>query len=185
MYEKGFKSPNFKIMTLDKLMTKLSKGDQSVFESIYSQTSKIVYYIALSILKDRSLAEDAMQSVYLNVLKYAKQYRAGTNASAWISRIARNESLNLKKKYSFEQSVDESENLHMFGTSTTDDYGLLTDLARWILPEDEFQILLLVAVEGYKRKELAEMLDMPISTVTWKYNNAIDKMKKVLNGQEG
>ena len=168
-------------MTLDQLMTKLSSGNMTVFEEIYSRTRKTVYYVALSILRNRSLAEDAMQSVFLSVLKNAKGYSAGTNAAAWITRIARNESLNIKKKYRFEDSVDESENLKIFGESNTDDYGLLTDLARWVLPEDEFTILLLVAVEGYKRRELAEMLDMPVSTVTWKYNNAIDKMKEVLN----
>ena len=178
---KGGVSPYLRVMTLDQLMTKLSGGDQTVFEEIYSRMRKTVYYIALSILKNRSHAEDAMQSVFLSVLKNAGGYRPGTNAAAWIARIARNEALNLKKKYGFEEYVDESENLKLFGTSSTDDYGLLTDLARLILPEDEFTILLLVAVDGYKRRELAEMLDMPVSTVTWKYNNAIDKMKEVLN----
>ena len=168
-------------MTLDQLMTKLSKGDMTAFEEIYSRMRKTVYYISLSILKDRSLAEDAMQSVFLSVLKNAERYRSDTNASAWIARIARNESLDIKKKYGHEESIDESENLKLFGTSTTDDYGLLTDLARWVLTEDEFTILLLAAVQGYKRRELAEMLNMPLSTVTWKYNTAVEKMQKVLN----
>ena len=168
-------------MTLDQLMTNLSNGDMTAFEEIYSRMRKTVYYISLSILKNRSLAEDAMQSVFLNVLKNAEKCHEVNNAAAWIARIARNESLDLKKKYGFEESIDESENLKLFGTSTTDDYGLLTDLARWVLTEDEFTILLLAAVQGYKRRELAEMLDMPISTVTWKYNSAIEKMQKVLN----
>ena len=168
-------------MTLNQLMTNLSKGDMTAFEEIYSRMRKTVYYISLSILNDRSLAEDAMQSVFLSVLKNSGKFREGTNASAWIARIARNESLDLKKKYGFESYIDERENLNLFGTSTTDDYGLLTDLARRMLPEDEFLILILVAVEGYKRRELAEMLDMPISTITWKYSSAIEKMQKVLN----
>lgn len=180
MCERGV-SPCLRVMTLDQLMTKLSNGDRKAFEEIYNRMRKTVYYISLSILRDRSLAEDAMQSVFLSVLKNAGQYRAGTNAAAWIARIARNESLNVKKKYGFEEFVDATEQLKVFGTSTTDDYGLLTDLARWILPEDEFTILLLVAVDGYKRRELAEMLDMPVSTVTWKYNNAVEKMQAVLN----
>lgn len=172
------------IMTLDQLMTKLSNGDQTVFEEIYNRMRKTVYYISLSILKNRSLAEDAMQSVFLSVLRKAGRYRAGTNAGAWIARIARNESLDIKRKYGFEESVDESKNVKMFGSSSTDDYGLLTDLARCILNEDEFTILLLAAVEGYKRRELAEMLGMPVSTVTWKYNNAVNKMKTALDERE-
>ena len=168
-------------MTLDKLMTKLANGDDSAFESIYGQTRKTVYYIALSVLKDGALAEDVMQSVFLSILKNAGSYRAGTNASAWIARIARNEALNLKKQRGFEHYVDESENLKTFGTNSTDDYGLLIDLARRTLPEDECAVLLLIAADGYKRREIAEMLDMPVSTVTWKYKNAVNKMRRALS----
>lgn len=167
-------------MTLDKLMTRLSKGDKSAFEKIYSLTSNSVYYIALSVVKERSLAEDVMQSAYLSVLRNADSYRAGSNAKAWIARIARNEALNLRRSRGHEEYIDETENLDLFGTEQTDDYGLLIDMARKMLPSDELAVLLLVMSEGYKRREIAEMLDMPISTVTWKYNNAIDKMRKVL-----
>lgn len=164
-------------MTLDKLMKKFADGDESAFEEIYNQTQKTVYYIALSVVKERSLAEDVMQTVYLNVLKNAKQYRAGTNAAAWIARITKNEALNLIKKRRRVSYLDERVNVQLFGTGHTDDYGLLVDLARRILPEDEFAILMLVAAAGYKRREIARMLDMPLNTVTWKFNNATKKMR--------
>ena len=47
---------------LDKLIKKLLNGDQAAFEEIYNQTRKSVYYVALGILRNRTLAEDAMQS---------------------------------------------------------------------------------------------------------------------------
>ena len=167
-------------MTLDKLMKNLANGDESAFEEIYDKTQKTVYYIALSVVKERGLAEDVMQTVYLNVLKNAKQYRAGTNAAAWIARITRNESLNLIKKRGRVFYMDERVNPRVFGTGQADDYGLLIDHARRILPEDEFAILMLVAAAGYKRREIAEMLEMPLSTVTWKFNQATEKMRSSL-----
>lgn len=167
-------------MTLDKLMTRLSQGDKSAFEKIYSLTSNTVYYVALSIVKERALAEDVMQSAYLSVLKNADKYRAGSNAKAWIARIARNEALNLKRSRVREEYVDELENPELFGTEQTDDYGLLIDMARKMLPSDELAVLLLAMSEGYKRREIAQMLEMPVSTVTWKYNNAINKMREAL-----
>lgn len=85
-------------MTIDKQLKKLSTGDVSAFESIYEQTRKTVYFIALSVLKERSLAEDVMQSAYLNIIKNASSYRAGTNALAWIAAIVKNEALNLNKE---------------------------------------------------------------------------------------
>lgn len=165
---------------LDKLMKRIIKGDKSAFEELYKQTRQSVYYVALGILRDRALAEDVMQVTYLNILKNADKYRPGTNASAWIIRIARNEALNLKKSRSREQYVDERENDGMFGAYHPDDYGTLIDLARRTLSEDEFTIVMLVTTGGYKRREIAKMFNSPTSTITWKYNAAIAKIRKSL-----
>lgn len=173
-------------MTLDKLMKKFIDGDKSAFEEIYTSTKKSVYYVALSVLRERSLAEDVMQSTYLSVLKNACSYRPGTNAAAWIMTIARNEALNLKKSRSRETvSFDAEENESVYGVCTTDDYGLLIDLARKLLTDDEFTILMFVTACGYKRREIASILNMPIPTVTWKYNSAIKKMRCALNDKGG
>ncbi len=167
-------------MSLDKQMKKLSDGDSSAFESIYKKTQKAVYYTALSILRDRSLAEDVMQTTYLKVIKSARTYREGTDANAWIVRICRNEALNLKKKRGREVYLDERENEAVFGAEQTDDYGLLIDLARRTLPQDEFEVLILVAVVGYKRREVAELMNIPLSTATYKLNSATEKMIRAL-----
>ncbi|MGN0819134.1 MAG: RNA polymerase sigma factor [Christensenellaceae bacterium] len=167
-------------MKLDQSIYRLSQGDKSAFKVIYEDTKKAVYYTALSILKDRHLAEDAMQATYLSVIKNAKSYRIGTNARAWIIRIAKNQALNDKKQFDRETAVDESENVNLFGSYSMDEFGALTDLAAKNLPEDEFNILMMVAVSGYKRREVASILDMPVSTVTWKYGVALEKMRNLL-----
>ncbi len=167
-------------MHLDKLLVSLAQGDKSAFQGIYEQTNKTVYYIALSVMRERALAEDVMQSAFLKVIERAGQYQAGTNAQAWIYRIARNEALNLKKKRARETSVDEYENLAMFGTEEQSEYGVLTEIAKNTLEEEDFLILILVAVQGYKRREIAEMLSLPIATVTWKYGRAVKLMKDAL-----
>ena len=168
-------------MSLDKKIKLLARGDSSAFESIYEKTQKAVYYTALSVLKDRSLAEDVMQSTYLKVIKNAASFREGTDAASWIKSICRNEALNLKKKRGFETYVDEREHAYVFGTGQTDDYGLIIDLARRILPQDEFEVLILVAAAGYKRREVAEIINIPLSTVTYKLNCATDKLRKALD----
>ena len=52
------------------------------------------------------------------------------------------------------------------------------------LDEDERTILLLHAVAGFKNREIADLLDMPINTVLSKYNRTIRKMQKCLE-EEG
>ena len=167
-------------MALDKYIKKFINGDASAFDEIYNHTRKSVYYVALSILRDKALAEDVMQTTYMRVLKNIHSYVLGTNASAWIIKIAKNEALNIKKVRMREQSVDEGENLTLFGVSEPDTYGELTYLAKRLLADDEFSILMLVTACGYKRKEIGKMLDMPIPTVTWKYQNALLKLRNAL-----
>lgn len=168
-------------MILDELMKKLSRGDEAAFEQIYSQTRKTVYYIALSVVKERALAEDVMQDVYLSVLKNAAQYRPGTNPVAWIAKIARNEALKVQQSRARVNYVDERQNLQVFGTQQTDDYNLLISHAKRILSEDEFVILMLITAAGYKRREIAEILEMPLPTVTWKFTQAVEKLRISLN----
>lgn len=167
-------------MALDKFIKEFINGNASAFDEIYNQTRKPVYYVALSILRDKALAEDVMQTTYLRVLKNIQSYALGTNASAWIIKIAKNEALNMKKVHMREQSVDENENLPLFGVTEPDTYGELTDLAKRLLTDDEFSILMLVTACGYKRKEIGKMFDMPTPTVTWKYQNALLKMRNAL-----
>ena len=167
-------------MALDKFIKKFMNGDASAFDEIYNRTRKSVYYVALSILRDKTLAEDVMQTTYLRVLKNIQSYVLGTNASAWIIKIAKNEAINMKKVRMREQSVDEYENLTLFGVNEPDTYGELIDLAKRLLADDEFSILMLVTACGYKRKEIGKMFDMPTPTVTWKYQNALLKIRNAL-----
>lgn len=167
-------------MKLDSYMRRLAEGDSTAFRTVYDDTNKAVFYTALSILGERSLAEDAVQSAYLNVIKNAASYKAGTNARAWIVRIVRNTAINILNRRKREICVDERENEALFGTYETDEYGDITALAKAHLAAEEFNVLMLVAVCGYKRREIALMLDMPVSTVSWKYGEAIGKMRKLL-----
>lgn len=167
-------------MALDKLIKRFVNGDTSAFDEIYDRTRKSVYYTALSVLRDKALAEDVMQTTYMRVLKNIQSYTFGTNASAWIIKIAKNEAINIKKVRMRELSADECEDISVFGISEPDTYGELTDMAKRLLTDDEFSILMLVTACGYKRKEIGKMLDMPIPTVTWKYQNALSKMRNAL-----
>ena len=167
-------------MRLDGYVKKFINGDSSAFDEIYRATRKSVYYVALSVLRDGSVAEDVMQTTYVRVIKNIRSYVLGTNIAAWIVRIAKNEALNVKKVRNREELVDDFATRADVKSHDPHGYGELIDLAKRTLTEDEFSILMLVSSCGYKRREVGKMLDMPIPTVTWKYKNAIGKMRAAL-----
>ena len=57
-------------------------------------------------------------------------------------------------------------------------------LAEKILKEEDYKILYLYIIGEYKHREIAEILNLPLGTVTWKYKNSLKKLKKVLLEEE-
>jgi RNA polymerase sigma-70 factor (ECF subfamily) len=165
---------------LEESMKRFKYGDKTAFDEIYELTNKFVFYYAFSILKDYETAKDVMQNTYLNIMQKISLYQEGTNPNAWITTITRNlalDEINKNKKF---QPIDVMENEYLFGVEE-DKYDIdtpLLDLAKKVLPEDEFQIVLLCVIGEHTRDEVSKMLNKPLSTITWKYLNAMRKLKK-------
>ena len=62
-----------------------------------------------------------------------------------------------------------------------DSFGLLK-LAQEKLSEDDYKIVVMCVIAGYKRREVAEILNMPISTVTYRLQSALETLKKNIQG---
>lgn len=162
---------------LDDYIIKYLNGDSTAFDIIYQETRKSVYLSIYTLLRDQSLIEDLMQETYMKAINYLDQYKIGTNFQAWISRIARNTTLNFLKKRKREEIVDPQEGIILtegFTENRTLDFalGLLSDLEREIIV---YRIIL-----GCSFKEISKILNIPLGTVFWNYQKAISKIKKEL-----
>jgi RNA polymerase sigma factor (sigma-70 family) len=166
---------------LEKAMAALQKGDGNALGTIYELTSRGVFTFVLPILRDYQLAEDVMQQTYVTCYDNIASYHLGTSPRNWLLTIAKNSALSELKKRKREISYDFSEDNHPDGVYYLGSVDSPTiALANKVLAEDEFNIVIMYAVGGYKHKEIAEFLHMPLGTVTWKYANALKKMKKAL-----
>lgn len=166
---------------LEKKVAEYAAGNSRAFDYIYERTNRSVYFAALYVLRDKAAAEDIMQETYLRALGSLESYASGTNFTAWITRISKNLALNHAKKREREKSTDftDETEIRKYGTAETQ-IPYIFDIAAKILDEDEYEILMMCQVAGYKRREVAEMLGMPIGTVTWKNNSALKKLKEFL-----
>lgn len=162
----------FSEQKLAKSMEALKNGNDSSFDIIYEETHRLVYYIIYAIVKDHELSEDIMQDVYMKVYEKIKTYTA--SPKAWIGAIARNLAINAYHKQQKELTITYDVADEIILNQETP----LINLASQILPEDEFLILMLCVCEGYKRKEVAKITGLSISGVTWKLQQALEKVKK-------
>ena len=171
---------------LDKKVADFAAGDRRAFDYIYEKTNRAVYFAALYIVRDKAHAEDIVQETYLRALNALDGYARGTNFTAWLSRIAKNLALNHIKRSSKEIASDFSEEaeIRKYGTTQTE-LPYIFDVAAKILDEQQYNIVMMCHVAGYRRREVAAMLGMPIGTVTWKNNEALKKLKKYLSEEGG
>ena len=172
---------------LTKAIKRLKKGDMKAFDIIYDETRKKVFFTILDILKDRDISDDIMQDTYITVVNKIDQYNSEYDAKNWIITIAKNLAINEYNKRKKVVYVDYTENEQLAG-GVEDDIEVdtpLFDLAKSLLKEDEFKILCLIIVKDYKRREVSELLNIPIGTVTWKFNEAIKKVKEEYERRSG
>lgn len=156
----------------DNLMKEVARGSERAFEELYEGMKRGVFALAYSYLRNYEDSEDALQETFLTIKRKAHMYEAGTNARAWIFQIAKNVALDelrrRKRRMETESFKDE-------GVETP--LPFLEELTAR-LSEEEREIVLMHAVWGYKHKEIAEEKGLPLGTVTWKYNEAIKKLRK-------
>lgn len=165
---------------LERHLQRLKEGDNAAFDYIYEQTNRSVYFAVLYIVRDKMYAEDILQETYIRAIKSLEQYSPGTNFTAWLCTIGKSLALNHIKKYRREISTDFDADSYKYGSSETH-LPFIFELAAKVLAEDEYEILMLCQVAGYKRREVAEMLSIPIGTVTWKNNEALKKLRDHLD----
>lgn len=165
--------------TPDSALLALKCGDERAFEYIYNYAKNAVFYCAYSILKDYGLAEDIMQNTFIKVRQYAYSYQKGTKPLAWITTIARNLSINEHNKRKREVYVDFTDYNTHASYSLSDDKLVLGSAFKYLKEKDR-QIVIMHVLGGLKHRELAEIFNMPLGTVLFKYNSALKKLRKYI-----
>jgi len=164
---------------LNNLVRKLQNGDMAVFDAIYYETKSFVYYTILQIVKDRSLAEDLMQDTYLKGLEKIHSFKATYSFKSWLVMIARNLAINEYNRRKRELSFDPNEDEYIFGTveSGSEKQLIVKEMLELLKPEEQ-EIVILHVIGDLKHREIAAMLGKPLGTITWTYNQAINKLRE-------
>jgi len=129
-----------------------------------------LHYYALSLTSDSERADDLLQETFLKALTYRDKFTQNTNFKAWIYTIMKNTFINdyrrkVKTKNTFEGSNNE---FHLMFTKdkvypAPDSFYSSKEINKSINAlEDEYKVPFTMFLEGYKYKEIAEELDLPL-----------------------
>lgn len=157
------------------IIAELKKGNYNRFDEFYNKTKKQVYFAIFNILKNISLTENIMQDTYMLFLDKIKKYKDGTNVYAYLVTIARNLAINLynKRKKEILCDITHPDQTYIIDSS----FQPMLDLVYKTLSGLELEVFILHVIDEFKHREIADILDKPIGTITWAYNNAVKKLR--------
>lgn len=140
--------------------------------------------ICLRYANNRNEAEDMLQEGLISVFKNIKQFTPKkAEFPAWSNKVMVNAALQYLrkwKKFDFTQDIDDYENQLVYEEDVYDTLGAkeLTSLVQK-LPEGYRVVFNMFVIEGYKHKEIAEVLEISESTSKTQFLKA----KKMLRNQ--
>jgi len=140
---------------------------------------------AWTLLRNSSDADDLVQDCLLKALDRIDTLRTASDLRSWLFTIMHNLYVNRWRRMKLRARVTADEGELAVGPSQQASVEI-QDVLRGLgsLSEEQRQIVLLVAVEGFQYGEVAAMLGIPVGTVMSRLSRARDRLREFVEGQE-
>ena len=161
------------------LIINANKGDVLALEELIYRYDKMVLRLAMKYTGDSDDAKDIYQEVFIRVYKSLASFQFQSEFSTWLFRIASNVCISFKRKYSKQNylSLNDEENstyiseiphndaLSPDNLVVNSEHGAkITEALNTLSPNQKMSFLL-KHYEGYKIREIAEMMNCKEGTI--------------------
>lgn len=143
---------------------------------------------ALAMTRSEADADDLVQATCERAIANLEKWEPGTRLDSWMYRIAqnmhRNDIRQSKRRQDHLSAVETTAHSQCDGEAAAAARIGLSEVAAGIdrLPDDQRVILLLIVVEGRRYRDVAEILDLPIGTVTSRLARARQVLRQCVDG---
>jgi RNA polymerase sigma factor (sigma-70 family) len=170
----------------EQVLEAVGRGDDDALGVLYDRFGRLAFRLAFRILRDRALAEDAVQEAFLAVWRSADAYkRERAKPSTWILTVVHRRAVDIVRR---EQSR-RGEPLEVApepSAGPADEDAVLRDRRAAVqaalteLPGDQRQALELAYYGGLTQSELAERLGVPLGTVKSRMFAGLGRLRELL-----
>ncbi len=182
------------------LVERAKNGEPSAFRVIMERNNRRLYRVARAVMKDDIEAEDVVQETYLRAFSNLSKFRGEASLTTWLTRIALNEALGLKRKQrvtvtleSVETAQKTSAQIIRFPAMNTEtdpersaaqrEIRKLLERAVDALPEPFRLVFVMRDVEGMSIEETASRVGIRPETVKTRLHRARQLLRRSLDGQ--
>lgn len=169
-----------KIIISNEVVESFVAGDEYAFRYIYKQFSLKVYRFCLKVLTDKEAAKDATQETFIKVYENRNQFN-GQNFKSWVYTIAKNCCINTLRKN--RHHLELNENIEIKSEEyIPEDCSLISQIEKALnkLPFIYKEVMILREYEDYSYQEIADLLQIEMSTVKLRVFRARGLLRKLL-----
>jgi RNA polymerase sigma-70 factor (ECF subfamily) len=164
------------------LLALVQRGDESAMASLFDRYSKIVYSVALRVLRDPASAEDVLQEVFMQIWRNPNSF-VSTRGSlgGWLAVVARNRSIDALRRKRPSEQVDDMALASNYNLADEAERNSLMEKARGVirlLPMEQRKTLEMAFFDGLTHSEIAEMTGDPLGTVKTRIRSALTSLRK-------
>ncbi|MDI1356217.1 MAG: RNA polymerase sigma factor [bacterium] len=173
------------------LISSCIKGERKAEYELYKITYSYLMSICIRYTRNADKAKEVQNMGFLKILTNLNKYDANAPFKPWIRRVMINTLINEYKK----EKIHYGNIMYVEDYYETEQYSALNDAITKInadqiyefiakLPPASQQVFNLYFVDGYKHKEIAELLGISEGTSKWHLNAAREKLKGMILGYD-
>lgn len=166
------------------LIDRVRRGEEQAMTALFDRYSRVVYSVALRVLRDAASAEDVLQEVFLSIWRHPDKFvSARGSLGGWLAVVARNRAIDSLRRKRPSEQVDEIYLASPFNLADEAERNRLMERARSIifrLPPEQRKTLEMAFFDGLTHTEIAEMTGDPLGTVKTRIRSALITLRKEL-----
>jgi len=168
----------------------VARSDDDALAELYDRFGRVAYGMALRVLRDEKLAEDAVQEGFLAAWRNADRFVPERGkASTWLLTFVHRRAVDLVRREDRRRAEPLAEGADAAATDAAEDAWLRFERERVQaalrqLPDQQREALELAYYGGFSQSELAERLGQPVGTIKSRMFTGLARLRELL-GEPG
>jgi RNA polymerase sigma-70 factor (ECF subfamily) len=152
---------------IEQALARSAAGDQLAFAEIVRQHQGMVFSLAYHFLRDRWLAEELAQEVFLNLHQNLSAIKSSAHLTFWLRKVTSHRCIDQTRRQKVRPQVSLEDVPEPSVNRGEEDFMLTDTLRRLVetLPEKARAVVVLRYQEDLEPAEISRVLDMPVNTV--------------------
>jgi RNA polymerase sigma-70 factor, ECF subfamily len=183
---RGFMARGLAHLSDEALVALVARADEDALAELYDRFNRVAYGLALRIVRDPSLAEDAVQDAFLAVWRSAARFVAErAKASTWILTLVHRRAVDLVRREQPRRAEPLESAPQQAGEDTEEEAWRRLRRARVQealkrLPDKQREALELAYYGGFTQSELADRLGEPLGTIKSRMFSGLANLRDLL-----